>query len=205
MANDSLKTSAKNILPITNEDTVGPYFPMHFYDCGLDDISQIHSGLTVRPEGRSISISGRVLDRFGKLANGIMMEFWQANAKGIYRTPDTISHEELDPWFNGYGRLRSPSGAYNYKTIMPGAAPGRAPNVTITLFSDGICRVVTQMFFAGVKANESDPLLISLDQDETKRLIARHVGVNDDDVDCYEFDIVMAGENETPFFDDFES
>ena len=40
-----------NILPATNEDTVGPYFPIYFEDPELMDISRLHHGLVVGPEG----------------------------------------------------------------------------------------------------------------------------------------------------------
>ena len=88
---------------------------------------------------------------------------------------------------------------------MPGASDNRAPNITITLFSDGISRIVTQVFFEGHKANETDPVLKSLGTDDQARLTARHGGHTDGGAEIYLLDIVMAGANETPFFDDFES
>ena len=54
-------------------------------------------------------------------------------------------------------------------------------------------------------ANETDPVLKSLDTDDQARLLARHGGQTDDGAEIYLLDIVMAGANETPFFDDFES
>ena len=88
---------------------------------------------------------------------------------------------------------------------MPGASDNRAPNITITLFSDGISRIVTQVFFEGHKANETDPVLKSLGTDDQARLIARHGGHTDGGAEIYLLDIIMAGANETPFFEDFES
>jgi protocatechuate 3,4-dioxygenase alpha subunit/protocatechuate 3,4-dioxygenase beta subunit len=88
---------------------------------------------------------------------------------------------------------------------MPGASDKRAPNITITLFSDGISRIVTQAFFEGQKGNETDPVLQPLDSEDQVRLIARHDGRTDDGAEVYLLDIIMAGPNETPFFDDFES
>ena len=143
-----------NILLPTNEDTTGPYFPTYFSDESYEDLTQIHSGVIAGPTGQHITLQGRVLDRNGKLANGVLLEFWQANAKGIYRNPSSENHPDLDPWFDGYGRLRSTTGEYTYRTIFPGASKDRAPNITITIFSDGINRIVTQIFFANQKANE---------------------------------------------------
>jgi protocatechuate 3,4-dioxygenase beta subunit len=145
-----------------------------------------------------------VVDRHGNLAHGAILEFWQANAKGVYRSPATHGHDDIDPWFQGYGRIRTASGAYEFRTIMPGATTSRAPNITITLFSDGISRIVTQMFFDGQDTNATDPILQAVGDDAPK-LIARHDGRTSKGEEVYLFDIIMAGDGETPFFDDLES
>ena len=88
---------------------------------------------------------------------------------------------------------------------FPGASKDRAPNITITIFSDGINRIVTQIFFANQKANEIDPLLTTLSDQDRKRLTAKYEGPSPDGADVYTLDIIMAGDNETPFFDDFLS
>lgn len=194
-----------DLIAPTNEDTVGPYFPIYFSDPRLEDLTRVHPGLAVAPNGRAIVLRGTVLDRHGSPANGVLMEFWQANAKGVYRTPSNGADPGLDPWFWGYGRLRSSTGAFSFRTIMPGAATGRAPNITITLFSDGISRIVTQMFFPDEPANVTDPLLSSLGPEDRARLTARHDGRTAEGAEVYLFDIVMAGAGETPFFDDLES
>ena len=105
----------------------------------------------------------------------------------------------------GYGRLRSTTGEYTYRTILPGALKDRAPNITVTIFSDGINRIVTQIFFANQKANETDPLLKTLSEQDKTRLTAKYEGPSPDGADIYTLDIIMAGDNETPFFDDFLS
>ena len=195
---------ASNLLPATNEDTCGPYFPIYFADPALEDLTRVDPGLVGQAAGTPIILRGRVLDRHGDLANGVVMEFWQANAQGLYRTPATQGHDDIDPWFHGYGRMRSASGAYEFRTILPGATQGRAPNITVTIFSDGINRVVTQVFFDDQTGNDSDPVLRAVGED-AHRLMARHDGRTASGVEVYVFDIVMAGPNETPFFDDLES
>jgi protocatechuate 3,4-dioxygenase alpha subunit len=192
------------LLP-TNEDTCGPYFPIYFQDESLEDLTRVGPGIVADVAGKPIILRGNVIDRHGNLANGAILEFWQANAKGIYRTPSTACDPDIDPWFHGYGRLRSDTGEYSLRTILPGGSDGRAPNITITIFSDGISRIVTQMFFPDEATNKTDPLLSVLDADDQKRLIAKHDGRTADGAEVFRFDIVMAGEGETPFFDDFES
>lgn len=189
-----------NRLIATNEDTLGPYYPISLCDNDSMDLTQIRTGIIHEPLGEKITINGCVKDINGKLAHGALLEFWQANAKGIYRTPDNETHADLDPWFNGYARHRTKDGKFTLTTIKPGRAGSRAPNITLTIFSDGIMRVVTQLFFEGDPANEADPLLLSIPQDMRERLMIKSTGDN-----TYAIEIIMAGNNETPFFDDLLS
>ena len=193
-----------NLLPATNEDTCGPYFPICFADPALEDLTCAYPGVVAQASGTPIILRGRVLDRHGDLANGAVLEFWQANAKGLYRSPATDGHEDIDPWFHGYGRLRTATGTFEFRTILPGATPGRAPNITVTIFSDGISRIVTQVFFDTQAGNDTDPVLQAVGEDASK-LIARHDGRTASGAEVYVFDIVMSGPDETPFFDDLES
>jgi len=196
-------------LPATNEDTCGPYYPIPFCDEDHMDLVTPHPALVNHSAGRQIVLRGRFLDLYGDLAAGVLVEFWQANAAGLYRTPAMTGHPGIDPWFDGYARCRANDGRFELRTVMPGAsashAASRAPHVTLTLFSDGIARIVTQVFFAGEPGNNADPLLLSLPEALRGRLIARHDGRRSDGTEVYAIDIVMAGEGETPFFDDLSS
>ena len=194
-----------NRLAATNEDTSGPYFPIYFRDPSLEDLTQIAPGVLAGATGKHIILRGQVYDRHGQPATGALLEFWQPNAKGVYRTPKTAGRADIDAWFNGYGRIYAADGQYTFRTIMPGATAARAPNITVTLFSDGISRIVTQVFFAEHPANATDPLLMALDAADRPLLIARHDGRTADGAEVYLFNIIMAGAGETPFFDDLES
>lgn len=189
-----------NRLTPTNEDTLGPYYPISLCDNDSMDLTEIRTGIIHEPQGEKIIINGSIKDINGKLAHGCLLEFWQANANGIYRTPDNETHPDLDPWFNGYARHRTKDGNFSLTSIKPGACENRAPNITLTIFSDGIMRVVTQLFFEGDPANESDPLLLSIPKELSERLMIKSTGKNE-----YSIDIIMAGDNETPFFDDLLS
>lgn len=189
-----------NTLLPTNEDTIGPYFPLSFCDPYSVDLTKVHEGLSVGPAGRRIVLTGRILDRHGAPAAGALLEFWQANASGRCRRPGAESDPSLDPWFDGFTRMLTPDGSFVLKTVMPGGAPQRAPHVTLAIFSDGIARVVTQIFLEGERANAGDPLLAALPPELASRLTARRDGP-----DRYAIDIVMAGDGETPFFDDLDA
>ncbi len=206
---DVVPNQSNTPLPATNEDTCGPYFPIPFCDGDRMNLVVPHPALVNRASGRPIVLRGRFLDLYGDLASGVLVEFWQANAAGLYRTPATAGHPDIDPWFDGYARCRANDGTFELRTVMPGVSIShgvrRAPHITLTLYSDGIARIVTQIFFAGDPQNEADPLLAALPEAARTRLIARHDGRRADGAEVYAIDIVMAGVNETPFFDDLSS
>jgi protocatechuate 3,4-dioxygenase beta subunit len=88
----------------------------------------------------------------------------------------------------------------------------RAPHLRLTIFASGIDRLVTQIFFDDEPLNATDPLLNSVPDPVVRaRLIATYRGVGAEartDVGermrrDYAIDIVLRGDAETPFFDDF--
>ncbi len=199
-------TATPNRLPATNEDTTGPYYPIPFADADRMDLTRRHAGLVVAPRGTPIELRGRVLDRFGAPATGALLEFRQANAAGLLPGPEAALDPRFDPHFEGVARCRTGDGAFVLRTVMPGAVaaetPGdapRAPHVALTIFSDGFTRLVTQIFFEDEAANAADPLLAALPPESRGRLIARRTAAA-----TYKIDVVLAGEGETPFFDDLE-
>jgi len=74
----------------TAEMTLGPFFPREFAQ-GANDLT-IVSGK--RAEGEVIEISGIVSELDGKPLDNVVVEIWQADAKGRYDNPD----------FFGWGR-----------------------------------------------------------------------------------------------------
>jgi protocatechuate 3,4-dioxygenase beta subunit len=88
----------------------------------------------------------------------------------------------------------------------------RAPHLRLTIFASGIDRLATQIFFDDEPLNVTDPLLNSIPDPVVRaRLIATYRGVGAEagtDVGermrrDYAIDIVLRGDAETPFFDDF--
>ena len=83
--------------------------------------------------------------------HGALVEFWQANAEGRYRTPDNTDDPEPRPELP---RLRTrcalPARAFAYRTIKPGRAGStESPHISLTIFCDGISRVTTPDLFRG--------------------------------------------------------
>ncbi len=157
--------------------TLGPFFPREFAE-GANDLAQ---GST----SDVIELTGRVTELDGKALDNVIVEIWQADAAGRFDNPA----------FPGWGRAATDAqGNYRFRTIRPGAAPGRAPHVNFLILYSGLMRhLQTVMFFS----DAADPVLNAVPQPARRRLIAQPVQQT-----CYRFDIRLRGGEETPFFDD---
>jgi len=195
--------------PFTPEATIGPFYPGVFVADMRQDLWDVSPLVAHHPQGRPITLVARFVDSRQRPVPSLVVELWQANAHGRYRHPLDASAAPLDPQFDGFARLRTgDDGVLRCRTIMPGSHPVpnqhlvRAPHLRLTIFASGIDRLVTQVFFDGEPLNTSDPVLQSLEASLRDRLIARRAP---HDADEYQLTIVMRGDGETPFFDDWES
>ena len=155
--------------------TLGPFFPREF----AQDANDLAKGAS----GEVIEITGRVTELDGKPLDNVILEIWQADAAGRFDNPA----------FSGWGRAPTDAqGNYRFRTIRPGAAPGRAPHINFLILYSGLMRQLqTTMFFS----DAADPVLDVVKVRE--RLIAKPDGKN-----RFRFDIRLRGGEETPFFDD---
>ncbi|MGH9170559.1 MAG: protocatechuate 3,4-dioxygenase subunit alpha [Acidimicrobiales bacterium] len=164
----------------TPSQTAGP-----FVDIGL---SWYTAGAA---EPGSTRISGAVLDGNGQPVTDAVVECWQADAAGSY--------EGGGSW-NGFSRALTLSGGYEITTVKPGAVTIdgaiEAPHLAVSIVARGLLqRLVTYVYFDDEPtANEADPLLSALEEGTRMRLVAASVP------EGYRFDIVLQGEEETPFF-----
>jgi protocatechuate 3,4-dioxygenase alpha subunit len=166
--------------------TLGPFFPREF-GVGANDLTVLSNK---KMEGEIIEITGRVTQGDGAPLDNAIVELWQASPQGRFD----------DPAFFGWGRAATDAGGhYLFRTVRPGACPGRAPHANLLILFSGLMRQLqTVMFFEGDKKNEDDPVLNAVSPAGLReRLIAKKQKDN-----AYRFDIRLRGEGETPFFDD---
>jgi protocatechuate 3,4-dioxygenase alpha subunit len=159
--------------------TLGPFFPREFGE-GANDLTLIEGKPVL---GEPIEITGRVVELDGRPLDNVILEIWQADAAGRFDNPG----------FLGWGRAATDAqGNYLFRTIKPGACPGRARHVNFLILYSGLMRQLqTVMFFE----DSDDPVLRSVQA--RRRLIAKKEAAN-----RYRFDIRLRGGDETPFFDD---
>jgi len=158
-----------------------------------------------RTKGERIVIRGAVHDGFGAPLRDALVEIWQADADGLYPSPEE-ARGEADPNFTGWGRRAGDpdTGEWAFETVKPGVVPfvdGRpqAPHVTFWVVARGInLGLHTRMYFPEEEAaNRADPILSRIEhQARVPTLIAERTGEGE-----YRFDIRLQGPKETIFFD----
>jgi protocatechuate 3,4-dioxygenase alpha subunit len=165
----------------TAEMTLGPFFPREFGE-GAHDLTRLEGK---RVPGEPIEITGRVVELDGRPLDNVILEIWQADAAGRFDNPD----------FLGWGRAATDgNGNYLFRTIKPGACPGRAPHINFLILYSGLMRQLhTVMFFS----DADDPVLRAVPEPGRHRLIAHKLNPA-----RYRFDVRLRGGEETPFFDD---
>ena len=155
-------------------------------------------------KGSRIEIRGTVVDGLGNPIPDALLEIWQANAAGRYRSADDDrSDVPLDEAFIGFGRSStSEQGEYCFRTVLPGRVPGpgnslQASHIAVSVMGRGLLkRLVTRIYFEGSDGLSDDPILNLVPADRRATLIAVRDGPQ-----TYRFDIRLQGAAETVFFD----
>lgn len=108
--------------------------------------------------GPTLSISGRITDVLGVPLQGVVMDIWQADQKGVYDLVGSshrgIVHTEAD-------------GVYQFETVLPGdydisdlGAPQphdfRCAHIHFILSRQGIKALTTQLYFPDDRYNATD-------------------------------------------------
>ena len=154
--------------------------------------------------GVRIAIEGTIRDGAGAPMADAVIEAWQANAAGIYASPDDPRAAEVEPGFRGWGRsaCAPDTGLWRFDTVKPGRAPAAqgglaAPHVALWIVARGVnLGLLTRLYFEDeAAANAEDPTLRALGP-RAATLIARGAGDG-----LYRFDVRVQGPDETVFLD----
>ncbi|TWP50456.1 protocatechuate 3,4-dioxygenase subunit alpha [Lentzea tibetensis] len=175
-------------LVTTSSQTVGPFFAI-----GLP----WEDGPFVVPAGTpgAFHIAGRMVDGTGEPVPDALIETWQADPDGRFDHPDD-PRGAVSSGFRGFGRCATDvNGRFEFLTLKPGALPGQAPHVDVSVFCRGMLRrLVTRIYFPD-SDNSADPVLALVDSEFRHTLIASVAPFG------YRFDICLQGQDETVFFD----
>jgi protocatechuate 3,4-dioxygenase, alpha subunit len=186
----------------TPSQTVGPYLRIGLE--WLDGGDLIKQASPAEIPGKRITITGKVVDGNGILVPDAVLEFWQADANGVFPTLD--ADRKPVQAFRGFARICTDAdGSFTLKTIMPGATDGpkgqrQAPHIGVQLAMRGLLKpLYTRVYFPDVAANADDPLLNAVPAARRATLIARAAGG-----DAFTWNVVVQGVGEhveTAFFD----
>lgn len=185
--------------------TIGPFFPFDFVD-DCNDLTEFEGR---KASGQHIWLGGTVVEQGNIPTGNAVLELWQPDASGVFRHPLDPRHSEIDPGFFGWGRARTDGqGFYRFRTVLPGPSREldgtlRCAHANLTILAIGLTRRCnTTIFFSEYPEGAQDPVLNCIfDPVGRKRLFARRdETLASGGLPGYRFDIVLRGENETPFF-----
>ncbi len=189
--------------------TAGPYVHIGCTPnfVGISGVYEEDAGrgmLSDETKGERIHIRGRIFDGAGDIVKDGLIEIWQADAEGLYNSPDE-TRGTADPAFPGWGRQPTDleRGDFVFDTIRPGRVPAsdgrmQAPHISLWIVARGInIGLSTRLYLADeAEANAQDPVLASIaDPMRRETLLAVREG------DGFVFDIRLQGDRETVFFD----
>ncbi len=167
----------------TPSQTIGPFyhFGLRWPEGGKVAFSE---------KGKSIVLTGRIIDGAGDAVGDALVETWQQSAVSTWPAPASGS---ANP--HGFGRVETEKdGTYRIETTLPG---GSAPSIDVAIFARGLLKPLrTRVYLAPEAAARSDPAIASIaSSPRVKTLIATPHGANE-----YRWDVRLQGEGETIFF-----
>jgi len=129
------KTSASATIELTE----GPYFT-----AGSPEQANLYQdGMA----GTKLVVTGYVYDTNCQPVANALLDFWQADANGVYDN-------------NGYTlrghQFTDANGHYELTTVVPGIYPGRTEHIHFKVQAPNGKLITSQLFFPGVAQNDSD-------------------------------------------------
>jgi protocatechuate 3,4-dioxygenase beta subunit len=192
--------------------TVGPFFPTHYFGPADHDLTVVDD--PAKPaQGQKIYVGGTIFEAGRVPRWNSIVEIWQPDSGGRFAHPNDPAHAQADPNFMGWGRRASEDdGWYDFISVKPGGYVDpltgwqRAPHINVSIMGSGLMRrLVTTFFFPDEPANATDPVFCAIpDAAIRERLILRPEKLARAPAGAmtYRMDIVLQGEDETPFFVD---
>jgi protocatechuate 3,4-dioxygenase beta subunit len=126
---------------LTPAMTEGPYFKAG----SPERQSLIEDDMT----GAHITITGYVLTADCRPVPHAFLDFWQADAEGVYDNSGyrMRGHQSTDE-----------TGRYQLETVMPGQYPGRTPHIHVNVQAPGGPLLTTQLYFPDEPGNDTDSI-----------------------------------------------
>jgi len=132
-------SNGRQTAALTPELTEGPYFTAN----SPERASLLEDGTA----GTKLVITGYVYTTDCKPVAHALLDFWQADANGVYDNSGYTlrGHQYTDA--NGY---------YELTTVVPGIYTGRTEHIHVKVQAPNGKLITSQLFFPGVAQNDSD-------------------------------------------------
>ena len=161
----------------------GPFYPYDDMPSDLDaDLVRV-TGVDAQAQGQVTHVTGSVRGIDGTPLAGALIEIWQCDNGGRYlHHADPNTDHARDPGFQGFGRtLTDTDGGFRFRTIKPiaytailgGREIWRAPHIHVTVSTDGVRRLTSQLYVDGDSHNATDILLNRLTSEAERAGIVR--------------------------------
>ncbi|MFN8413046.1 MAG: hypothetical protein U0Z26_11715 [Anaerolineales bacterium] len=139
----SLACSNTTTATLTPEVTEGPYFTAN----SPERASLLEDGMA----GTKLIITGYVYDTNCQPIANAMLDFWQADANGVYDNSGYTlrGHQFTDE-----------NGRYELTTVVPGIYTGRTEHIHVKVQAPNGKLITSQLFFPGVAENDADGIFI---------------------------------------------
>ncbi len=201
--------STKKIFKQTPSQTAGPYLHIGFLPKKVGINSSFSRELnnlilSEKTEGTRIEISGKIYDGNNEVLKDALIEIWQVDSNGNYRSRSTQNNKN-DKNFSNWGRTSCDfnTGLWKFNTIKPGKVQLNkseilAPHIWLWIVARGInLGLYTCMYFSDENTlNKLDRNLKKLiDNNNLQSLFAVNIEKHK-----YEFNIYLQGDKETIFF-----
>jgi protocatechuate 3,4-dioxygenase beta subunit len=124
---------------VTPAQTEGPYFTPN----SPERTSLIEAGMI----GTRIVISGLVVTRSCQPVAGALVDFWQADDRGVY---DNVGYA-----LRGH-QFTDAEGRYSLETVVPGLYPGRTRHYHVKVQAPNQRILTTQLYFPNESSNQND-------------------------------------------------
>ena len=124
---------------VTPELTEGPYFTAN----SPERASLLEDGMV----GTKLVITGYVYTTDCQPVANALLDFWQADANGVY---DNSGYN-----FRGH-QFTDANGYYQLTTVVPGIYTGRTEHIHVKIQAPNGKLITSQLFFPGVAENDTD-------------------------------------------------
>ena len=138
-----------NVRKPTVSDMEGPFYPVVPIPV-RSNLVRANKDLI----GEPIVLSGYVLDQQGKALDGVKIEIWQCDGRGVYEHPAQDGYERFDANFDGFGaQVTNEQGYYQFTTLYPVPYTGRPPHIHVKVWQGKQELLTTQLYLEGKRVS----------------------------------------------------